>query len=68
MKRSLATHLKYARRDRKVLAAELDRAAADLSHLASAIDHGGVINTSRLRELSSNYTKLAHRFGPRRGE
>jgi hypothetical protein len=68
MKRSTATHLRYARRDRKVLAAALDRAAADLSTIANAAVEGRPIRPSDLRERSSNYAKLAHRFGPRRGE
>lgn len=68
MKRGLATHLRYARRDRKILADALDRAAADLSTCARAADEGRPIKPSDLRERSSNYAKLVHRFGPRRGE
>ena len=68
MKRSTATHLRYARRDRKFLADALDRAAADLSTIANAADDGRPIKPSDLRERSSNYARIAHRFGPRRGE
>lgn len=68
MKRGLATHLRYARRDRKILADALDQAAADLSLIAGGVSIGTTIEPSDLRERSSNYAKLAHRFGPRRGE
>lgn len=67
-RRNTATHLRYARRDRKILADFLDRAAADLATCARAADDGRPIDPSDLRQRSSDYAKVAHNFGPRKGE
>ncbi len=66
MKRSLATQLRYARRDLRIACKLLDMAAAALSTVAGAADDERTVRPSDLRQRSSDYARYAHQLLPRR--
>lgn len=66
MSRSLATQLRYARRDLRIACQLLDMAASDLSTCARAADDGRPLKASDLRQRSSDYARYAHQLLPKK--